>query len=74
MSGLVEVIRSDGSQEAVAEKLRTVGYISVKQQNISYWMRNGLPRKWVGPLSEAYPEIPRHKFEEDVFRNGGVAA
>ena len=73
MSGLDKALLIDGTQDAVASRLRKYEP-SITQQHFSYWLKNGLPRKRIGIFSQAYDgEISRQEFEADVFRTAATA-
>jgi len=62
MSGLLRAIQIAGSQAKLA--LAISG--NVKQQHVSYWLKNRVPAQYCGPIHQA-TGVPLEELRPDVF-------
>lgn len=53
---LQKAIELVGSQAELANRLSALSGKEVKQQNISYWLHNGVPKKWARYIASIAPK------------------
>ena len=66
MSGITKAINFAGTQQKLAALLTEQTGKSVKQQNVSFWLKSRVPAEWCVPISKA-TGVPLFELRPDVF-------
>lgn len=65
-SALLEAVTILGGQSATARRLSQVTGKTVRQSNVWYWLKKGLPPRFARPLEQA-SGIPAHRLCPEIF-------
>lgn len=63
---LLEAVEKLGGQSATARRLSELTGKTVRQSNVWYWLKAGLPPRFARPLEEA-SGIPAHRLCPEIF-------